>query len=264
MAKASFRLPNGTSVLIEGTPEEVRELLAFYASTTHKVEPQTPKRPKPESENIVSTESKTKPDKTDIEKIVELVKTCPEAEVIEKHILDQTNEANRVLVPLYIIHEHLDNIFGLTTTEISEVTIALGVKVSRQNALRVLKFTAPGFVIKLGNPPRYKINRRGLAHIKSVIAGTETTASVAEPPKKKIAKGRKITKGNKGPQTLILELRNNDFFSEQRSIADVQKKLEELGHIFAQTSLSAPLIRLVRSQKLKRIKENDAWYYVSS
>jgi len=135
MAKASFTLPNGTSVSIEGTPEEVRELLAFYASTTNKAVPLSSKLHEPKTENIVSAENKTKPDKTDIEKIVEIVKTCPEAEVIEKYILDKTNEANRVLVPLYIIHEHLNNVFGLTTTEISEVTIALGVKVSRQNGM---------------------------------------------------------------------------------------------------------------------------------
>jgi len=30
MAKASIRLPNGTSVLIEGTTDEVRQLLEFY------------------------------------------------------------------------------------------------------------------------------------------------------------------------------------------------------------------------------------------
>jgi len=30
MAKASFRLPNGTNVTIEGTPEEIKGLLTYY------------------------------------------------------------------------------------------------------------------------------------------------------------------------------------------------------------------------------------------
>jgi hypothetical protein len=105
-----------------------------------------------------------------------LAKKCPEAEVIGRRILDTTNEANRVLVPLYIVHEYLDSAFGLTTSEISEVTIELGAKVSRQNSLRALKFTVPKLVIKQGEPPRYKIHRRGLIHMKSVLQGEEQNA----------------------------------------------------------------------------------------
>jgi hypothetical protein len=263
MAKASFTLPNGTSIVIEGTPEEVQGLLAYYTNVSNPVAPSPSKQHKPKTEEIPPIESKAKPDKRDIEKIVEIIKTYPEAEAIEERILDKTSEANRVLLPLYIIHEHLDGMFGLSTNEISEITISLGVKVSRQNALRSVKFTAPGYVIKFGNPPRYKINRRGISHIKSVLAGTETRESEQHSPKKKAKANQKATKGSKGkgPQTFILELKNSGFFSEQRSISDVQKKLEEMGHIYSQAFLSTPLIRLVRSKKLKRVKENDSWNY---
>lgn len=266
MAKASFKIPNGANVSIEGTPKEIQEFLALYTGTTSKTPPPIQERRKEKVEKTVSPEKKTKPDKTDIEKIIQLVKTCKEADSIGKYILDKTNEANRVLVPLYIVHEYLDNEFGLTTSEISEVTIGLGAKVSRQNALRAVKFSAPGHVIKFsGKSPRYKIHRRGLAHIKSIIAGEEVSETIIEKsPAKKVSKSRKSSKGSKGgPQTYMLELKNSGFFEEKRTIADIQRKLEELGHIYAQTSLSTPLLRLTRSKKLSRVKENDSWYYIS-
>jgi len=263
MAKASFKLPNGGNVLIEGTPQEIQEFLALYSGATGKAG-FTQKRQVVKSTKSNLIEKKTKPDKSDIEKIIEIAKTCKEADAIGEYILDQTNEANRVLVPLYIVHEYLDNAFGLSTNEISEVTIGLGAKVSRQNALRAVKYSAPSLVIKIGKPPRYKIHRRGLAHIRSIIAGEKTTEIKEKSPIKKVTKGKKSAKSGKGPQTYMLELINSGFFSEKRTIADIQKKLEELGHIYAQTSLSAPLLRLVRSKKLSRTKENDSWYYTFS
>ncbi|NOH02219.1 MAG: hypothetical protein HND47_09810 [Chloroflexi bacterium] len=266
MAKASFKIPNGANVSIVGTPKEIQEFLALYTGTTEKLSSPTEERHIKKEDREISTEKKVKPEKADVEKIIQLAKTCKEADSIGKYILDQTNEANRVLVPLYIVHEYLDNAFALSTSQISEVTIGLGAKVSRQNALRAVKFSAPGHVIKLsGKSPRYKIHRRGLAHLKSVIAGEEVSETIIEKsPAKKASKSRKSSKGSKGgPQTYMLELKNSGFFEEKRTIADIQRKLEELGHIYAQTSLSTPLLRLTRSKKLSRVKENDSWYYIS-
>lgn len=67
----------------------------------------------------------------------------------------------------------------------------------------------------------------------------------------------------KGPQTLIEELVRENYFKSKRTIKDVQKKLEEGGHIYAQYSLSTPLLRLTRSKALRRIKDKDGWVYVS-
>ena len=54
------------------------------------------------------------------------------------------------------------------------------------------------------------------------------------------------------------------YFKSKRTIGDIQKKLEEMGHIYALTSLSTPLIRLTRSKNsaLRRLKENKQWVYV--
>jgi hypothetical protein len=50
-----------------------------------------------------------------------------------------------------------------------------------------------------------------------------------------------------------------------RAVGDeVQKKLEEKGHIYAQESLSGPLLRLTRDKHvLRRLKDKKGWVYVS-
>ena len=56
---------------------------------------------------------------------------------------------------------------------------------------------------------------------------------------------------------------SDNFFKAKRTIAEVQKKLEEKGHIYAVNSLSTPLLRLTRGKTLRRIKGKSGWVYVS-
>lgn len=173
MAKATLKLSNGTLVTIEGTTQEVEKLLETYAGRPEKIVAKA---------KAVATKTKAKSGETaesrpDLMEIVNLVKTCDENEAIEKQILDRTSEVNRVLLPLYIIGEYQNNEYGLSTTEIAGVTTELGVRVSRQNALRVIKYSGARYVIgdkprKKGSSSRYKLNRRGLQYMKSVIAGS--------------------------------------------------------------------------------------------
>ena len=71
------------------------------------------------------------------------------------------------------------------------------------------------------------------------------------------------TKRRKGPQPLIAQLTDGDYFKSKRTMGDIQKKLEELGHIYAQSSLSSPLLRLTKNHTLRRMKEKSGWVYVS-
>lgn len=71
------------------------------------------------------------------------------------------------------------------------------------------------------------------------------------------------TKQRKGPQQLMAELASEGWFKSKRTIGDVQKKLEEKGHIYAMESLSTPLLRLTRNRTLRRIKDKSGWAYVS-
>ena len=74
--------------------------------------------------------------------------------------------------------------------------------------------------------------------------------------------GGKTIKKEKGPTSLITELIDEGYFKSKRTIADIQKKLEERGHIYAQTSISPQLTRLTRKRIIRRIKENKGWAYV--
>ncbi len=67
----------------------------------------------------------------------------------------------------------------------------------------------------------------------------------------------------KGPQQLMADLAEEGWFKSKRTIGDVQKKLEEKGHIYAMESLSTPLLRLTRNRTLRRIKDKGGWAYVS-
>ena len=66
-----------------------------------------------------------------------------------------------------------------------------------------------------------------------------------------------------GPVDHIRELVKSDYFKTKRSLSDVQQKLEERAHIYAVTSLSPVLFRLVGAKELRRIKEDGMWRYVN-
>jgi hypothetical protein len=185
MIKATFSLPNGTFVTIEGLREDVQNLLDYY-SNAH---PNDSIPPKHESKIVTKAVRKAaklessgeiSPD-TQI-KIVNLIRSCQEAEAIEKNILEaKSSEAVRVLLPLYIVHEYLENPFGLTTVEIGAITVELGskVKVRRQNVLRAVKYSASKYVLsdrarKVGTGTRYTLSERGVQYIKSILAGNQS------------------------------------------------------------------------------------------
>lgn len=175
MAKASLKLTNGTVVTIEGTPEEVHRLLTLYsggasAASLAKAS-RTPKKSTSPRGQDVSSET----DSPDLNEIVNLVKNCDEAEALEKKILDRASQVDRTLLPLYIVHEHMRNKFGLTSGEISRITAELGVRVTQPNVSTTLSSTAGRYVMgdkvrKRGQPTRYRLSRRGLQYLKSVIS----------------------------------------------------------------------------------------------
>lgn len=187
MAKAALTLPNGTVVQIEGTVEEVQALLVFYGSgaasigalkkETRTVATRSRRRPS----NTVSTSTSDAPrsdaeDAPNLAEIVNLTKTCDEAENIEVQILDRASQVDRTLLPLYVVHEYLGNRFGLSSGAVSKITTDLGVPVSQPNASRTLSGTAAKYVIgdkvrKQGQAVQYKLSRRGVQYMKAVIGG---------------------------------------------------------------------------------------------
>lgn len=93
------------------------------------------------------------------------------------------------------------------------------------------------------------------------VAGSGKTPSGARAVTKTPAARKKAIKG---PVGHISALRDEGFFKSRQTLPDIQRKLEEQGQIYAQSSLSPALVRLVRKHELRRIKEKKGWVYVSS
>lgn len=96
--------------------------------------------------------------------------------------------------------------------------------------------------------------------------GTAASPEGEQEPRKVRTAGPKKTAERtlrKGPQKLMADLIEDGWFKSKRTIGEVQKKLEEKGHIYAMESLSTPLLRLTRLRTLRRIKDKGGWVYVS-
>lgn len=176
MAKASLRLRNGTVVQVEGTPEEIRKLLAFYGDNTDRIATAPRQEGKSPRRRSAATGGEEKDREPDVIEIVNLIKESDEAPAIEKHILDRTSSVDRTLLPLYVVHEQLHDAFGLTSGDINRVLKELGVPIATPNIAHTLSGSASRYVIgnrprAKGVPVRYKLSRKGLLYLKSVIAG---------------------------------------------------------------------------------------------
>jgi hypothetical protein len=190
MAKATIQLPNGTTVNIDGTPEEVAHLLGIYghaqatppgtkSKRTRSKAPVTRRskgRRTPSSQPKADGNGGTGLNSAQLTEIVNAVKNCNEADAIEKKILDKTSQVDRTLLPLYSVHEFLDTKHALTSGEISKITTQLGIPISQANASRTLSSTASRYVMsdsvrKKGTASRYTLSRRGQQYLKAVITG---------------------------------------------------------------------------------------------
>lgn len=194
MAKASLRLPNGTNVQIDGTPEEIRALLSFYGGADAK-EPPSPqsRRNRAPGGTGAASAAPGKGVEPDLMAIVRSVKSCAESEAIEKRILDHNSALDRTLLPYYIVHRYLGDAFGFTSGDVSTVTKELGVPMATSNVTNTLAGPASRYLIgdkqrKQGVPVRYKLSRKGMKYLESVIAGevhTDTRTTRNTPAERK-------------------------------------------------------------------------------
>lgn len=165
MAKASLILPDGTKVDIDGSPEEIRKILGTHAPTQEQIKPEKRRE---------QSEAPTKT--SNLNEIVNSIKSCKEAELIGKNILDRVSVVDRVLLPLYIVHAYLSPNQGLTSGEISKILSELGIGIHVPNISNTLSSTASKYVLgdkmrKKGQPVRYRISRKGMDYLKTVITG---------------------------------------------------------------------------------------------
>ncbi len=79
---------------------------------------------------------------------------------------------------MYIVHEHLENGFELSSGDIAKVTTQLSVPVTVSNASSTLSGSASKYVIggsvrKKGSRVGYKLNRRGVQYMKEVLGAAD-------------------------------------------------------------------------------------------
>lgn len=176
MPEAHISLANGTEVTVKGSPEEIHRLLELYGGTTpgasrevrsRKVSARpTPSRLKDEAEAA-----------PDLMKIVNMIKTCDESDLIEREILDKSGQVERVLLPLFICNKYLSEEPALTSGDISRITKELGVPIRIPNVSTTLSKAASKYVIadqvrRKGTPIKYKLSRKGIAYVESLLQPT--------------------------------------------------------------------------------------------
>jgi hypothetical protein len=100
--------------------------------------------------------------------------------------------------------------------------------------------------------------------------GTPQPSSHEPAPQPQRSKSRKARRPGAGPRNRngaiqhIRLLIAEQFFDERQTLAKVQVKLEEHGHIYSQNQISTPLRRLVVRRELRRLREGKNWTYVIS
>lgn len=106
-----------------------------------------------------------------------------------------------------------------------------------------------------------------IARLMQLYGSSQPPAQVRDKPnpsaKKKGMKHLESSTAKKGARYFVAELLEQGFFAQKKSIVDLQRKLEEEGHIYAQTSLSGPLLHFVVAKRLRRFKEKDMWLYIN-
>ncbi len=119
-------------------------------------------------------------------------------------------------------------------------------------------------------PNGTKVRIEGTAEDVAVLlakwSGTETATKRVQAkrrPKRGTRRAIAPKKSTKqGPGGLITGLAQEGFFKTKKRLPEIQKKLEEQGHIYAQTSLSPSVLRLTKKKILRRLKEKKGWAYV--
>jgi hypothetical protein len=83
-----------------------------------------------------------------------------------------------------------------------------------------------------------------------------------------IIKDKRKSQEEKAPSSkmsisdMLLELKEEKFFDNPKSLVEIKNALEEKGRIYEITTLSAQVIRQVRKRNLGRIKKDKKWMYV--
>lgn len=167
MAKSTINLPDGTTITIDGSPEEIKKILSVYQ--TEKESGVIKKR-----KSAAGIKKEEKSEQDNILDVINYIKNCEEADAIEEKILDRASQVDRVLLPLYVA-DKLENKPHLSSGDIHSVLKELGIKIALPNISNTLRGTASKYVMgdrqlkKGAGVVKYQISRSGRQYITKIL-----------------------------------------------------------------------------------------------
>lgn len=81
---------------------------------------------------------------------------------------------------------------------------------------------------------------------------------------KKNETNSKVPHGKESLVDLLNGLIDGGFFKKPKELSAIKTALAEVGHVYPVTTISPALLRLVRKRLLRRIKQNQRWFYTGS
>jgi len=99
-----------------------------------------------------------------------------------------------------------------------------------------------------------------LATILSDFERASTVREMKSKVTKDVVKKRDENK-RRAASDLIVELREDGFFSKPKTLGEIAEALERLGYIYPTTTLSGVVIGLVQKKLLGRKKDAGKWVY---
>jgi len=167
MAKSTINLPDGTTITIDGSSEEIKKILSVYQ--TEKESGVTKK-----TKGGAGIKKEEKSEQDNILDVINYIKNCEEADAIEEKILDRASQVDRVLLSLYVA-DKLESKPHLSSGDIHSVLKELGIKIALPNISNTLRGTASKYVMgdrqlkKGGGVVKYQISRPGRQYIKKIL-----------------------------------------------------------------------------------------------
>jgi hypothetical protein len=102
-----------------------------------------------------------------------------------------------------------------------------------------------------------------VAQLLATVTQGESANRSERKKKKRSTNTPRQTQNPNSVAALISQLAREDYFKSKRSLGEIQKKLEELGHIYPITTISPCLTRMTKRRVLRRLKQDRVWVYVN-
>ena len=106
--------------------------------------------------------------------------------------------------------------------------------------------------------PFAKSTDKRFSNIEKRLKKIEKIIFPQRPPKKLAKEKKKASLKN-----TILDLKQESFFTKPKELKEIREALEAKAVFYPQTNYPDSLLRIVKSKKLRRLKQNNKWKYVN-